>query len=30
VLDRPGLLAASCSCYAADLGIYAQTMSGRR
>ena len=30
VLDRPGLEAASCSCYAADRQTYTQTMGERR
>ena len=30
VLDRPGLQAAACSCYARDLQTYTQTMGGRR
>jgi CRP-like cAMP-binding protein len=30
VLDRPGLLAASCSCYAADLKVYQEALDARR
>ncbi len=30
VVDRPGLLAAACSCYAADTRVYQQTLAARR
>jgi len=30
VVDRPGLLAAACSCYAADTQVYQQTLAARR
>jgi CRP-like cAMP-binding protein len=30
VVDRPGLLAASCSCYATDLQVYEQALAARR